>query len=195
MNKIKGLPQTTEELKQHLVELVQPDGTQKPKINLGKAVWLLAFADDGVIWGRVEKGQLVLSEQAYLKYSAKFEVETLQQAFLFGENGEVHIWRDGSSLKAWSYEDQGDEESSAFDRHYFLWGLYAREMNPEFQFSLVADGSRELIHAVPFLVAPSRMAETGEKHFLRLTLRNYIDYRPTGQAYISASRLVNVYEE
>ena len=56
---------------------------------------LLAHADDGVIWGRVDKGVLQTSHSAFPQVSPPLRALTLQQARLFGPDAELLVWRDG----------------------------------------------------------------------------------------------------
>src|SRR5947199_5744016 len=63
--------------------------------------WLLAHADDGVIWGRLDGGRLVTSFEAAagdggaLGVCPELRTVTLQQARLFGPAAELLLWRDG----------------------------------------------------------------------------------------------------
>ncbi len=62
--------------------------------------WLLVHADDGVIWGkRMEDGQLALSSDVfdsqaqYPAIAVELRGPTIQQARIFGEAGELLVWR------------------------------------------------------------------------------------------------------
>ncbi len=56
--------------------------------------FLLAFADDGVIWGKKMDGRLVTSHEIDRSISPALLGETLQQAFVFGEKDEVRLFKD-----------------------------------------------------------------------------------------------------
>src|SRR5689334_18044010 len=56
--------------------------------------YLLAHADDGVIWGKVVDHHLVVSSEVAPKISPALQWETLQTARLFGQPGELLGWRD-----------------------------------------------------------------------------------------------------
>ena len=75
---------------------------------------LLAFADDGVIWGRLADGKLVTGPA-----QPELRGKTLQQAFVFGTDDEVHLFRD--ELGDWQARlvvDSGD----VIVESQILWG-------------------------------------------------------------------------
>ena len=86
--------------------------------------FLLAFADDGVIWGRMDNGSLVIAHETAQKEDRKNYTElrgkTLQQAYAFSDKMEVRLFRDElNAWKAWKIEDEGEiiiKESQV------LWG-------------------------------------------------------------------------
>jgi len=83
---------------------------------------LLAFADDGVIWGRLVDGKLERAPEA----PALREV-TLQQAFVFGAEGEVRLFRDemftdkNPKWKTLRLVD-GDDPALVIKESQVLWG-------------------------------------------------------------------------
>ena len=59
---------------------------------------LLSFHDDGVVWGKIEAGTLLTSNENLPETpSPEFSSTTLQELRLFGENGQLHIWRIGEN--------------------------------------------------------------------------------------------------
>jgi hypothetical protein len=71
----------------------------------GKLNYLLAHAEDGVIWGRFDNNQLTTAEKVF--HQPKFKVDfpslrllTLQQCRVFGQNGEVLLWQTGEKLRS-----------------------------------------------------------------------------------------------
>ncbi len=65
------------------------------------ALWLLAHCDDGVTWGRCDGARLLLSCGQHEAWpTPRPTARNLQQLRLFGEAGEVLVWR---------REDAGDE--------------------------------------------------------------------------------------
>jgi CRISPR-associated protein (TIGR03984 family) len=161
--------------------------------------YLLAHADDGVIWGHFDKdGNLTTpnlpkelfpnSQELFPK--CKFPVlrsHTLQQCRAFGENAEVMLWKIAQDdWKARLIKDDNKPEYLP-DEHQILWGTQKEGENKGF--TLVSDGQQGLRHAVPLIGIPFKNNERP----LRLTVRHYIDYDDTGVARIYLSRLVNLY--
>lgn len=158
--------------------------------------WLLAHADDGVIWGRMEEGRLVTSAEA-ARGDAEAEPicpplrpETLQQARLFGDAGEFMLWRDGDNRwrarlirEARAGEPPAWEE--AYDEPQLLWGSEARPL--EHDFTLVWEGAQGLRHAVP-LPPPSRGKMDGIRPCL--VVRHYLSRER--RARVVASRLLRL---
>ncbi len=156
---------------------------------------LLAHADDGVIWGKVQGGVLTTSHDAAngtaaASVSPPLREVTLQMARLFNDNGEIFIWRDADSL-TWHgrmiYTPAEGEEAhftEAIDEGYLLWGNRA-EMLGESGFTLLSDAGQGLRHIVPLQVDASALP-------LRLRVRHLIALDDTGFARITATRLVTV---
>lgn len=157
--------------------------------SVGDEVWLLAHADDGVLWGQLRDGQLVTCDKAFPQVSPRLRAVTLQQARLFGQNAEVRIWRDRDTFRACRLEDQASDQVEAFDETHMLWGTRAEERSGGF--TLVTDGRQGLRHAVPLQVPDVAFgAGRGSRRPLRLILRHYLTYDEDGQARIALSRLV-----
>ncbi len=60
--------------------LSDPVGWFQNYPSIDDTVWFLAHADDGVIWGRIRNGQLVISSNIFPDISPSLRTETLQQA-------------------------------------------------------------------------------------------------------------------
>jgi CRISPR-associated protein (TIGR03984 family) len=154
--------------------------------------YLLAHAEDGVIWGRFDSGKLTTAEQIF--HQPEFNVDfpslrvfTLQQCRIFGKNTEVMLWKvSQDDWKARSIEDKYLSEEDYISENQILWGTKAeKESNG---FTLVSDGSQGLKHAVPL----SGSFKGKDSRFLRLKVHHYIHY-DDGVARIYLSRLVNLY--
>ena len=80
--------------------------------------FLLAFADDGVIWGKSENGTWVTSFDAFGRPLAELRGRTLLEAYSFGDQDQVHLYRNGDQWLAKLVKDVGEwiEESQ------LLWG-------------------------------------------------------------------------
>lgn len=172
--------------------------------------YLLAHADDGVIWGLVdENGRLLTSYETLHKSQAQekwdgpriaaakqnlpqLRIEMLWQARLFAEQAELFIWKDGDG--AWQgrlIKDVTDGETAAwresFDEPQMLWGTHGTQL--KYDFTLLEDGAQGLRHAVPVPLKlsndPTRFGETTPP---RLVVRHYLN--KDGFAQVVASRLV-----
>lgn len=160
--------------------------------SVGKSALFIAHADDGIIWGRIQDGQLITSDSAFPRESPPLRAITLQQARIFGQNAEVRIWRDNAGFKACKLVDQPNDDSEAIEEANILWGTQLEGKTNGF--SLVSDGRQGLNHAVPIDVpeiafkARDRMTRP-----LRLEIRHYLTCDGDGQARVALSRLVNLY--
>jgi len=155
--------------------------------------WLLAHADDGVIWGKVDdNGQLVTSDSVALGVSPPLRSDTLQQARLFSENAELLLWRDGDNqLRSRLIRKPLDGETLTFtdaiDEPQMLWGTDPQPLDNGF--TLMSDGAQGMRHAVPLVVSGTFDEQTRP---LRLWVRHYVGEDANGFARIVASRLLKV---
>jgi len=153
--------------------------------------FLLAHADDGVIWGEVRGGKLITSHDVFGEPpSPPLRAATLQQARLFGQGAEVLLWRTAQGWRARRVEDvAGEEEQEHYDQSQLLWGN--RYVTAKDGFTLVEEGVQGLRHAPPLEVDKSQFKD--ERHPMRLQVRHYLDPDPeTGVLEAALSRLVNV---
>lgn len=144
--------------------------------------YFLAHDYDGVIWGFIENGEMKLSGEAFSEVAVPLRILTLQEARLFGEAGELLVWR---GQEAWNGRFLSDDgEDILGDEVHRLWGTASDPPGPQDGFTLMRDGVQDLLHAPP-LTLPRDARAT-------LTVRHYLDYDDQGQAYIALSRLVSV---
>ncbi len=149
-----------------------------------QAKYLLAHADDGVIWGRFEAENLRLSGDVFAQVKVDLRPNTLQQARLFGPNGEISLWRVENHPQGSFYwhteEGKTADPSTLIKENYRLWGE-AEEIKDGF--SLMDEGQQGLLHALPIPLLPQQRAT--------LTVYHCIEY-PDDQATITHSRLVSI---
>lgn len=150
--------------------------------------YLLAHAEDGVIWGKfILNGSLLTSE--FYQF-AKLRSCTLQQCRAFGENAEVMLWQSDEGLKARIIKDEHLKPYEYITEYQILWGTHG-EISEENGFTLLWDGKQGLKHAVPF--TDIVLEKDGIlKNRVRLRVNHYIDYNDAGVARIYLSRLVNL---
>lgn len=158
--------------------------------------YLLAHAEDGLIWGKVVNGVLTTSHDAarntdYAEVSPPLREVTLQTARLFNGNGEILLWRDSETL-SWcarmiytTNDDRAATFVEAIDECQLLWGNQVEALSNTF--TLLSDSGQGLRHIAPISI-------TAEALPLRLRVRYLISEDETGFARITASRLVTLEE-
>lgn len=160
---------------------------------------LLVHAEDGVIWGRVEDGRLVVAEDLFDDVPQLRGV-TVQQLRLFGAEVELLLWHNGEG--AWQarlIKDGGVGHAGwRFDEAQLQWGTDAEAEAGGF--TLVADGQQGMRHAVPLRTAdipfdpPQRSRDRW--HPLRLGVRHYLKKdEADGRLIITHSRLTGLWAE
>jgi CRISPR-associated protein (TIGR03984 family) len=155
-----------------------------------KLEFLLAHADDGVIWGRIDGEKLHLST-GIAANSPKLRGVTLQSCRLFGNNAELYIWRNGDGWRSRLIED-GDEDDNgapALDESHLLWGT--TRLGVTNGFTLLTDGQMGHQHAPPIEI--DAVLFDGNRRPARLLVRHYlvVDDK-THLSRIGYSRLVKV---
>lgn len=145
---------------------------------------LLAFADDGVIWGYWDGNQLTTSHDVDASYSELME-KTLQQAFAFNNKLEVRLFRDElGNWKAWQIKDAGE----VITESQILWGDKPAEEQPDspiFQ-RLLAERK-----GIPPQLIPVK-GVVDNNFIVRLEVHHLVDYTAAGEAYIAISRLAGL---
>lgn len=161
---------------------------------LGETAWLLAFQDDGVVWGRVDTtGQsprLVCSPQAFPSSGLPaLRGKTLQKAFLFGSGAEVRLWKDDCGMwQARRISDRPEKKDQVITQELILWGSQVVQTS-DAGFTLVEDGRQGLRHPVPLPVKESSFGKPRKERPLRIIVTQYINFDQDGQAYIENTRL------
>lgn len=148
--------------------------------------WLLAHADNGVIWGELRVDGLHLSSDAFGPDELRLDWETLQQARLFGAAGELRLWKGPAGWQAYRLRDGAGQSVEYLDEEHLLWGTRAVEERDGF--TAVVEGSQGILHAPPIRSAPIK--ETKHEARARLKVRHYIHEDEAGVAQIVESRLV-----
>ncbi|MGH2459626.1 MAG: type III-D CRISPR-associated protein Csx19 [Chloroflexota bacterium] len=160
--------------------------------------WLLAHADDWVIWGRVDAERCVVGADAVATATSGATLApplrgvTLQSARLFSPRGEILVWRDGDlewHARAIRQAD-GNEPAQlreAFDERQILWGDHGSPV-ADSDFVQLSDGAQGLRHVVPLSEATGSFS----RRPLRLRVRHYLVEDEGGEARIVQSRLVNL---
>jgi CRISPR-associated protein (TIGR03984 family) len=157
---------------------------------------MLACADDGVIWGKVEQGELLTSRDAFpqAQVSPALRPLTLQQLWLFGRKAELLLWRASDRWQARLIVEGAGTKSEFFDEWQILWGTRCEMVQSGF--TLVADGALEHRHAPPIEIAADLFSPDEDHRPLRLQVRHYLETTPdTSLLRVHLSRLVRVTDE
>ncbi|HLF25540.1 MAG TPA: CRISPR-associated protein Csx19 [Anaerolineae bacterium] len=151
--------------------------------------YLLAHAEDGVIWGALaDDGGLLLSGEAFPELRVALTANTLQQVRLFSDRAEILVWKDGANWKARIIKDDGGKQYDALeDEEYWLWGTPDSNVAPKDGFTFLVEGGHGFRHA-----PPTAHLNLGKNDRAALKVRHYVDYDDEGQAYIALSRLVKI---
>ncbi|ARV59023.1 CRISPR-associated protein [Nostocales cyanobacterium HT-58-2] len=163
--------------------------------------YVLAHAEDGVIWGHfeVDSGILETSDQAFPKYDfPTLRLSTLQQCRIFGEAGEVLLWNSNGKwrsrliLQSQVSELLKQEKIGLIPESQILWGTQGKENG---NFTLLSDGSQGLKYAAP--ITGMTFSQDKQKQYrpLRLEIHHYFCYDQDGVARIFLSRLVSLTKE
>lgn len=146
---------------------------------------LLAHADDGVIWGEVREGRLVLAGNAFPDLAVELRGVTLQQARLFGPAGELRVWRtsDGTFKGALITDEQGETEP--ITEAQWLWGTPDGTDSEVDGFTLLREGAQGMLHAPP-------VRGLGSSDRVTLQVRHYLETDEQGVAAIGVSRLAGL---
>lgn len=160
-------------------------------------VWALAHCDDGVTWGRYDTGAKAwrFGNHVAPEVSPPIRSETLQELRLFGEGGEVLIWRTDAGLQgrvlreADPATDRSDEANPLrpSDESRILRGaLVVAEC--DHGFTHIGDGAGA--EQVLPLAANKEQLRAAQ---VRLDVRHYYEVdAETGAIRIAATRLVRL---
>lgn len=177
------VPQTNNDLVEWLIQ----HGNE-----VGEQCWLLAYADDGVIWGKIDDHKMITAADVFNpEYPGTFPVlnlEKLQKASLFNEHAEIRLFRRNDLWSALRIEENpAADECDSFVRSYILWGNRVKARKDGWTW--VEDGQLGVHQALPL-----EMPEKISHRIMRINIRYYFDYeKDHGQARIAAKRLCNLY--
>lgn len=157
--------------------------------------YLLAHAEDGLMWGKFENDELKTADTVFPEHCPKLRLLTLQQCRIFGESGEILLWKTEQKWNARLVQDNSTQD--CLEEAQILWGTKIESEKDGF--TLLADGSEGLKHAVPLTDLKCYFPEDQKKGKLhrpiRLIIKHYINYNETGIARVSLSRLVSLKAE
>ncbi|MCB0174063.1 MAG: TIGR03984 family CRISPR-associated protein [Anaerolineae bacterium] len=158
--------------------------------------YLLAHADDGVIWGVFDGNRFAFSS-GVAPNSPDFRTETLRSLRLFGEQAELLLWRDDTIWHSRLVVDGAGPARPSFTENQMLWGT--EKKGGSAGFTWLVDGSQGQSHAVPLDLTDEHFNRPGLDLFrpVRLRVRHYLgrEAGSAGMQRIILSRLVDLYAE
>lgn len=155
--------------------------------------FLLAHADDGVIWGKKLGKKLITSDAVDPKISPPLRGITLWQASVFGEKSEIRLFRnEGKQWKAVQiFDPKNSEDIIVEDR--ILWGDLVVKQVDDQGFTHIRDKVQQgMDHILPLSFSQGEIDKENDR-YARLRVHHFIEYdENTGEAGITLSRLVKV---
>ncbi|GEM_PF-2115262 len=163
--------------------------TANDHIGMGATRYALIHADDGVLWVKVEGNKLALpSEDGQTEWTPKLRTATIQQCRIFGEDGELFIWREAEGQWRGRIVKHEAGDGHYFEERQVLYG--SRLHNSQIaspDFSPIFEPTTGIRQIVPV----SATGLTDDKR-ITLTVVNYLDRDGDHQARIFCSRLKTV---
>lgn len=151
---------------------------------------LLAHAEDGIVWGKVDGTSP--------KTSMPLKADTLLEARLFGNTGELLAWKDGDGKwHARTIQDHSSDSATfqdSYDEAHMLWGTHTGNQDAN-GFVEMIDGAQGMVHWAPAVdgLQPNQGEQDLAKRLLQLTVRHYLkEDEVTGVLRVVASRLVEL---
>ncbi len=163
-------------------------------------LYLLAHAEDGVIWGKFEiaTGTLKMAIEVFPECNfPELRLNTLQQCRVFGKAGEVLLWSSSGKwrsrliLESKASDLVAKQQIGLISESQILWGTKGQEKKED-GFTLLSDGSQGLKHAVPLAGINFEQNEKELKRPVKLEIHHYFCYDSDGVARIFISRLVSL---
>lgn len=159
--------------------------------------YLLAHAEDGVIWGYFPSDRnLEIARDVFPSSNfPELRLKTLQQCRIFGKDAEILLWNSNGEWKSRKITQSTvlelleQKEIGLIPEEQILWGTEGKEKS---NFTLLSDGSEGLKHAVPLTGITFDNAEKKSNRPVRLTVNHYFRYDKDGVAQIFLSRLVSL---
>lgn len=142
---------------------------------------LLAYAEDGVIWGTLAGGVLKTAHEASPDLGAALRPETLLELRLFNSQKEWHAWTTPTGWQALTVSDGSGASMEFYDEALLLWGTDPAGAAVG-GFYPVQEADLGIRHAPP--------KPLNGRHSLRLVLRHYLTTDDQGAVQVQISRLV-----
>lgn len=155
-------------------------------VTTDQPLYALIHLDDGVLWGRVENGKLVVPLPTDCDWVPPLRTLTIQQCRLFSRKGELFIWRIAEGQwRGRKVLDAPDTHYETIEENQLLVGNQIAAHLPN-GFMALREKSTGLRQVVPLT------AKIDDDHRLALVVHHYLSEDADGQANIKCSRLVDL---
>lgn len=158
----------------------------------GEAVFALIHLDDGVLWGRVEDGQLITPPSN--DWRPQLRSRTIQQCRVFGEKGELFIWREAEGVwRGREVVEEGEVDYRPIMESQILFGDHVdtdkeRSQGLPPSFTPIVEVTTGIRQIVPITVTQADL----DRGRVTLSVIHYLTEDDDGQMRILCSRLRSV---
>jgi CRISPR-associated protein (TIGR03984 family) len=159
----------------------------------GQSVFALIHMDDGVLWGRVENGQVITPPSN--DWTPQLRSRTIQQCRVFGTKGELFIWREADNTwRGREVIEDDDFTDEPIRESQILFGDRVdtdkeRSQNLLPTFTPIIEVTTGIRQIVPITVTP---ADFQNRWRVTLSVLHYLSEDGEGQTRILCSRLRSV---
>ncbi len=162
-----------------------------------EAAWMLAHLDDGLLWGKVENKRLIVPSSTAQFTLPVLQPITLQRLWLFGESGEVYLWRDADEGQWKKRTTKAVNKNATADFAEIIeekWLLYGTDPKATVDgFTIITDGSQGFGHAIPL---PVKGKFNEQNRPLRLKVRHHlVEDTETGFNRTAMTTLAHLFDE
>lgn len=159
--------------------------------------YLLALADDGILWGRWYDGKAYLGDEDKLKLPGSPDLRgiTLQQAYVFGQKEEVRLFRD--EMGKWQARKLTDPDpADLIVETQVVWGDEFVKAYHDHGFTHVRERVQQgMDQVLPLIVNKGDLPGPGQERHrqVRLIVHHFVDDdEKTGERRICLSRLAGL---
>ncbi len=166
-------------------------------LDFNETGYVLIHADDGVLWGRIEGKQLITPPES--DWTPKLRSVTIQQCRVFGEKGELFVWRESEG--AWKGRLLIEDNSTyrPKEKKAILYGSQTTGQSAPPGFTPLIETGVGMRQIIPIQVPeeawkPEKASKNDERKFksnwrAMLTVVEYLTEDDEGQVIIACSRL------
>jgi len=154
----------------------------------------LIHADDGVLWGRIDAGQLVVPPLS--DWTPQLRTTTIQQCRVFNKDGELFIWREAEERWRGRLFVENGGQYQTISKDTILYGDEVIDPQPSLPtqstlFTAIRQNDIGVCQIVPVAITQADFDGKPAQR-VKLEVVHYLDQDEDGQARIVCSRLKHV---